>query len=257
MLILEENLKFNAKIKYYPNGTQKITLFSKPIFNPNKIKELSDLKSEESRRFSSALKKDKDDECERVRCDNLKRAKDKIFDISYANLNLWTHMVTFTLDKEKIDRYDVHEIKRKIKTWLNNQTKRKQCNYLIIPERHKDGAIHFHGLLSGDFTFLDSGKKDKQGRVVYNLTDFPYGFTTAVKLDENTELYVCKYITKYITKNTEKILGNFYYAGGKLLKRDLPCEYVNLDFQSNFDDCVECFVPNVDMKVKYITLGLL
>ena len=39
---------------------------------------------------------------------------------------------------------------------------------------------------------------------VYNVTNFPYGFTTAVELDENCE-GVARYMTKYITKDLQKI----------------------------------------------------
>lgn len=52
---------------------------------------------------------------------------------------------------------------------------------------------------------VDSGKKDKAGRPIYNIQTYHYGFTTAVPLDAGTSEIVCKYITKYITKDLIRI----------------------------------------------------
>lgn len=102
--------------------------------------------------------------------------------------------------------------------------------YLIIPEYHKDKAIHVHGLLSGNFQMLDSGKKTKTNRTVYNMQDWKFGFSTAVELDEHTNA-VSFYITKYCCKDFTKIFGSTYYAGGRGLIRKPNTILCDLDFE--------------------------
>ena len=45
-------------------------------------------------------------------------------------------------------------------------------------------AWHFHGLLANcdNLTFNDSGHIDKRGRIIYNLTNYKLGFSTATKV---------------------------------------------------------------------------
>lgn len=78
----------------------------------------------------------------------------------------------------------------------------------------------------------------------------PYGFSTCVKLDGVPEA-VAHYITKYVTKDTKKILGNFYYAGGGISRKP-EAEYANLDF----DDipAKPYFVPALGINFKYVTV---
>lgn len=198
-VLTKNEYRYNAKAKYYPNGTVKITVFSRGIFNPDGYEVIGEKPLRELNNEGRSSE---------TRSDSIKRAKDKIFDIAFMNESIWEYMVTFTLDGNKIDRYDEKGINKKFKKWLNHQTERKNLKYLIIPERHKDGAIHFHGLINADFNYVDSGHKDKSGRTVYNIKDYPFGFSSAVKLDGN-KIAVAKYVTKYITKGTEKIMGNF------------------------------------------------
>lgn len=230
----------NCKVKIYPNGTQKYVIFNYPKFQ-NKERNIENIPKEYN---TDSV----------VRADSLKRARENIFDIAYINSDLWSYMITFTLDKRKIDRYDKSEIKKYVQQWLKNQVKRKSLCYLIVPEYHKDGAIHFHGLINNSqFNFVDSGRVDSSGRVIYNISDWNIGFSTAVKLDDK-KIAVCKYITKYITKGNEKIFGSFYWFGGKDLKRDVVTEYISIDYDSF--DVPEFDIPNTDIKVKYVTEGV-
>ena len=100
--------------------------------------------------------------------------------------------------------------------------------YLIVPEYHKDGAIHFHGLVAGNLNFVDSGHQDKKGHVIYNMPQWSLGYSTAIELYGNRQC-VASYITKYITKDFKKIFGKFYYSGGGV-KRDVETVYCNLDY---------------------------
>lgn len=58
--------------------------------------------------------------------------------------------------------------------------------YLILPERHKSGAIHFHALIHSD------------SRCTYRMVvdSWGYGFTVAKLANYKSAGYVCKYATK-------------------------------------------------------------
>lgn len=73
--------------------------------------------------------------------------------------------------------------------------------YLVVPELHKDGAYHFHGLFANvnDLTFVDSGKRDAENRIIYNVGEYRLGFVTATQVDSLE--HACSYISKYTTKD--------------------------------------------------------
>ena len=243
--LIDRDVLYNARIKLYPNDILKYTVFNKLIYNPEKAELIN--------KFNKRYDYTKSDD-PITRDDSLKRSKDKIFDIAFMNADLWEYMVTLTLDKDKIDRYDKKEVNKKIKKWLGHLVERNNVNYLIIPELHKDGAIHFHGLISGNLKLEFSNHYDNNNRPIYNLLNWKYGFSTCVPLDDN-RVAVCKYITKYVTKSTTKILGNIYYCGGHFINRYVPCVYQNIDY--NTFKGTEFDVPNTNIKVKYSILGYL
>lgn len=138
----------------------------------------------------------KEDECSRVA---LCRAKQNLYHI--ARSNVWEWFLTLTLNKEKIERFDYDVIAKKVRKWFNNlKRKAPGLYYVIVPEHHKNGAWHFHGLIGGceGLVFDFSGRRDKKGRPVYNLPDWGYGWSTATEVSSTdcVSAYVCKYITK-------------------------------------------------------------
>lgn len=132
---------------------------------------------------------------------SLLRTRNSIYYLSRSNV--WSWFVTLTLDPEKINRYDFADCSKKVRKWFNNLRRvSPDLYYLVVPEQHKDGAWHFHGLLGdcGGLVFSDSGKRDKSGRVIYNLFNWKYGFSTATEITDTARAssYICKYITKEI-----------------------------------------------------------
>jgi hypothetical protein len=210
MITPESAILHNVKIKSFPlAGVQKMTICNKSIFREPGWELISDEKQEKPQNPEGES-----------RADSIRRAKQRVFEI--AMLNRFTHFITWTLDKDEIDRYDAKEVGKRLRKFLNNQTRRRDAKYIIIPEHHKDGAIHMHGLLSGAFQMADSHRKTTRGQTVYNMPDWKYGFSTAIELDGNV-LAIARYITKYVTKDMTKIFGNFYYAGGKILREAETC----------------------------------
>lgn len=155
------------------------------------------------------------------------RARKQLFELCACNdFDLF---FTLTLDKEKIDRYDYKEAIKKLSQWLDNRVRRRGLRYVAVPELHKDGAVHFHGLCNSEACRLvDSGRKDK-GHPIYNVSDWHFGFTTAVKLygERNAAAH---YVAKYVTKSTAcgTIGGRYYFHGGDLQKA--RCVYYHEDF---------------------------
>ena len=265
-------VKYNCRVKYFPDNQIKITCFSKPIFNPHQVERIGK-DDEMAYKFiqkeyilnpftnefiplSSFEEKRKRKKGE-IRSDSMNRAIDRAFEIGCSND--FQYFITLTLDETKIDRSDTDLIYKKLYNFLHNAVKRKNMKYLIFPEYHKQHeneekpAIHFHGLISADNLHLeDSGKQTESGQAIYNWSDWKYGFSTLIKLDGRSA--VLRYVTKYITKGNAKIFGKFYFSGGKGLNRQVPTEYMNKDYQS-FDG-QEYKVPNAGMSVKYKTFNL-
>jgi len=71
--------------------------------------------------------------------------------VDYGLCNPWEIFCTFTLNEEKVDRFDYGASSLKLTRFLEDFKRNyaPDFKYLIIPERHKNGAWHFHGLLMG------------------------------------------------------------------------------------------------------------
>lgn len=147
--------------------------------------------------------------------------------------NEWKYFITLTLDQNEIDRTDIMTVTKKFKKWLDNAVQRYDFRYLFVFEHHKDKqGIHMHGVANDSFLQLSHAHSpytglplySKSGQPIYNIDNWKYGFSTCIPL-YGDPVHVAKYITKYITKDSEKIAGHYYYAGGKGLVRK-PLEYV-------------------------------
>ena len=264
---------YNTRIKHFGRFTVT-SCFSRPVFNPLKHEKHRQskvlLNKEHSMRYDpftdSMIEIFKDSNVEKVefsdealpkkdRSDSIKRAKDSVMEIAYANR--FQYFVTLTLDQSKISRTDTNEIRSKLNRWLSNQVQRNQMKYIILPEHHTQKswedkpAVHFHGLISGIFRMKDSGKTTQRGQKILNIENWHYGFTTAIELDDNYDKIV-NYVLKYITKESQKILGRWYLSGGKGLERKVPTEYINTDY--DMFEGMEYMVPEANMTVKYKTV---
>jgi len=156
-----------------------------------------------------------------------RRARVAVKDLGLSNP--WKYFVTLTLDRAKINRYDPREVVRRLNHWLDNQVRRHGLSYVLVPEHHKDGAIHFHGFFNGAIRGVDSGHKDKGGHAVYNLPAWGWGFSTAIELYGERRQAV-NYVCKYIGKQREKIGGRWYYSGGNLQRPRV--EWFDVDFDA-------------------------
>lgn len=178
-----------------------------------------------------------------------KRSKNMIYKLA-CNNKPWDYFVTFTFNSEKADRYNFSEVSKKLSKWLNH-IKSRTCPdfaYIIVPEKHKDGAWHFHGLFKNcdNLNFIDSGIKDEQGRTIYNISNYKFGFTTATKLSDIDK--AVSYILKYISKDLfgDNLKGKKRYWRSKNL--EMPAVETAI-FEGNKIDLMKMLGHDID----YIT----
>lgn len=129
---------------------------------------------------------------------SVRRSRTAIND--YVKCNQFDIFITFTFNPKKVDRYDLLGTYLKMQGWLGRQHRKyPDFRYIIVPEQHKDGAIHFHALISGFGGSLTKTRVIQNNKRVYNVNSFTFGFTNAQYLDDDKQkatAYLCKYITK-------------------------------------------------------------
>ncbi len=171
---------------------------------------------------------------------SLARTKSTIAELAICNP--WNYFVTLTLNQNNVhDRYDLDGCVKRFSKWLNNYKTRHpdaDVAYLIIPEQHKDGAWHFHGLIRGipaedlhQFRLaernLPARIRDQlnQGKTVYKWIPYDRSFGYCTLSPVRSLQAVSKYITKYITKelgqSVSELNAHLFYASHGLNRREL------------------------------------
>ena len=211
----EENKQWKADYHYQPcEALDEVTY--NPITGENVTKKGIALLPDSPASTSSGTKYNTEGGNDKGR----RRAMVKIFDYVRCNWE-FDCMFTLTFDAEKIDRTSYGDIVKSVGQWLSNRVRRNGLKYIAVPEFHKDGeAIHFHGVCNFKALQTKYSGVRQGGKGVYNITDFPYGFTAVKKFggEEKDRHAVAVYVSKYITKASEKVGGRYYLHGGKLLK---------------------------------------
>lgn len=142
----------------------------------------------------------------------------------YMLTNAWKYFVTLTIDQKKINSFDYDVAKNRLLKWCASERKNHGAfNYLFIPEMHKSGAIHFHGVIGGNdlvkFTKATNQKTNKpvirNGRQVYNLKSWSkIGFSDCEQIEnlEATSAYITKYITKDLLSDPKMYKKKRYFT---------------------------------------------
>ena len=259
----ENGVKHYGKIYSYPCGVVDIFASSEPIFGPKgweesedygKVKVVRQRNDREDREKSQPQAED----IER----SMRRAKGKLRRLALSND--FRYFVTLTLDPAKVDSHDGAAVIKKLNAWASNAVQRHGLKYILVPERHKKGGIHFHGFFNDALPAVDSGtirvpwaSKPRRprnaneredwlragGKVVYNLPGWSLGFTTAMELYGEYPAAVA-YVCKYIGKDGEKPAGRWYYSGGDLVEPSV--EYVEIspaELANEYGDRALVFYP--------------
>ena len=204
---------FNVKIYHYADKDQ-VRIYRRGIMcsdnicvdNDGVVFKKERVLSQEFNPFTNEYEHISDmDDISRSFIVSMNRTINKVYEI--ARSNVWEWFFTMTFDGSKVNRYSYSDCVKKMTQWLNDTRKMyaPDMKYLVVPERHKDGAYHFHGLFYdvGKLPFVDSGIKQNR-RTIYNLPSFKYGFTTVSRVGDTGKAsnYVCKYITKELCQVT-------------------------------------------------------
>lgn len=174
--------------------------------------------------------------------DNLTRARSRVQELALCNP--WEWFATLTLDKEKYDRHNLPKFNKDLGQLIRDFRKQHGCavKYLLIPEKHKDGAWHMHGFFMGlpvehlrEFRLTDRlphkiRARIEGGKHVYTWDAYArrFGFADIEPIDNHEAAgnYIIKYITKDTTRSITKLNAHIYYAskhleGRKVVYRDL------------------------------------
>lgn len=165
----------------------------------------------------------------------------------YAFSNNFRWFVTLTFNPEKVDSSDYETAKNTLLKWCRRMRDRHdRFDYLIIPELHKSGAVHFHGLLGDIPAHFVGALNPKTGkpiirhdRQVYNLTEWEYGFSDCEEIEspERAASYITKYVTAALLTDKEMYNKKRYFNSQGLAK-----PVVSFGMSDNTE--LDSFTPN-------------
>lgn len=176
--------------------------------------------------------------------------------LELALCNDWAYFCTFTIGGS---RYDLKTWDTQFKQYIRDLRKKYglKIDYVLVPEKHKDGAWHMHGLFS-DITPL----------LIRFSTLLKNGFDVPVSLAEKdyldwwdysqkfgycsfgpirNKVAVAFYVTKYITKDMQSdaidVGLHLYYCTQGLNRAEFHgdvygnCSYLDKFLQNHYDFC--------------------
>lgn len=160
---------------------------------------------------------------------NFSRARSLV--LQYALCNPWDYFFTGTLDKAKMDRYDLDTYASRLMQFIRDKRKKYQAKFqvLLIPEHHEDGAWHMHGLVYGlPEEFLSpfsppAPKKLIEGGFL-NWPDYmnKFGFCSLAPIRDRvaTAYYVSKYVSKDLSRRSADLGKHLYFHSRPLKKAE-------------------------------------
>lgn len=256
-------MNYNVAVFDYPTTT-KIRIYNKPITVSQKCDSLIESKNDEKENITKENKERTEEEIQHSEYESCRRSKDRLYNI--INSNKWEYFITLTFDRNITDSSNYELVYKRISTFLRNFKYNYQSDlqYVIVPELHADKVhYHLHGLIKNcdKFQFEDSGHKTKDGKIIYNIKNWSYGYTTATKVEDNDK--VCSYISKYISKDN---LLNIKSRHRYLCSRGLNvCQPKKLNVctddylkkvvkQNNITYCKTVTCSKAYRKIKYISI---
>lgn len=158
--------------------------------------------------------------------------------LEYALSNPWDYFITLTLDKNKLNRDDLRRYNKLLSQFMRDCRKKygSDIRFLLIPEMHKDGAWHMHGLVSGIpesrlSSFIPGIHPQKLcNRGFKNWDDyaakFGYCSLSPIKDKFGVSLYIVKYISKDVSDRAGDLGGHLYFASHGLNRAQKVAEVI-------------------------------
>lgn len=208
--------------------------------------------------------------------ESLIRTKNTIF--GYAMCNDWDYFATFTIDSKKMDRFDIQKFYKKFTQYINNYNRKLdvKIKYLLVPERHKNGAWHMHGFLKDipindlkPFQYSEKlpiylRNKIKNGFSLFSWVGYSqrFGFNDLELI--NDKCRASTYITKYITKDMLNVENypnkHLYYCSKGLKKPDkyivCPKKGTHLTYGYEDDFCKIKWFDSIDDVKRYFDVDI-
>lgn len=184
---------------------------------------------------------------------NISRAKTTISELVLCNP--WDYWCTLTLDKQKFNRYNLNDFSKEFSIFVRNYnrkcTEEQKVKYILVPEKHKDGAWHMHGFLKG--IHPDDLIINKNGYLTWKQYQKRFGYISIDKIKhiDKASNYIRKYITKDLEKSVTDLNRHLYYAS-KGLKRAEEVFRGRAHFHGTWDWEHEegyCKVKTIDTRI--------
>ena len=252
-----------VKIEKWGDSYRLVELFSTFGNEANICKEKKVSRNEEDlhymEEFYRPLDYEKTEKAARF-LSSIYRARSRVKELALCQK--WEYFATFTLAEEKQDRFDIKQYVKDLGNWIGNYRKKYNCNfqYLIIPEQHKNGAWHAHGLLRNIAPESLTVNKNGYLDLPYYRNRFGYISLSKVKSHERCARYVAKYIAKdseSTARALEKGAHMFYSSRGLKGKEtlwvvDLP-QHITGGFKNEFGIFKWTDWKEVEQLIRYDT----
>lgn len=153
---------------------------------------------------------------------SLSRARGVITQLALCND--WEWFFTGTLNGDLHNRDDLFHFRNTLTQWIRDLNKQPGYNvsYVLVPERHKDGSWHMHGLLKG--LPADALSPFIRGVHPWKLVNSDYvnwpgyskkfGFCSLGKVKDPVAVgfYLQKYITKSMDNSVDGVGDHTYFC---------------------------------------------
>ncbi len=160
---------------------------------------------------------------------NFSRARSMV--LQYALCNPWDYFFTGTLDRLKLDRYDLDIYASRLMQFIRDKRKKYEAKFqvLLVPERHKDDAWHIHGLIFGlpDAALAPFAPPAPRHLIEGGFLNWPdymekFGFCSLAPIRDPvaTAFYITKYVSKDLSRRSGDLGKHLYFHSRPLRKAE-------------------------------------
>ena len=185
----------------------------------------------------------------------ISRARKVVLELALCNP--WDYFCTFTISKDKYDRDNLIKWRDSFTQWLRDQRKKGlDVAYVLVPEKHKDGSWHAHGLFRGNMELVSFADLWAQGVRLpsylvnggyLNWPDYQkkFGFCSFGHIRNRvaTAFYATKYLTKDLSTHVSDVGLHLYYCSRGLERSEKHgdiyggCAYLDGFLTNKYDFC--------------------
>lgn len=201
---------------------------------------------------------------------NFSRARSMV--LQYALCNPWDYFFTGTLDQLKFDRYDLDTYSARLMQFIRDQRKKynSTIQVLLVPEHHKDGAWHIHGMINGLPVTATAPFESPAPRhlIEHGFLNWPdymnkFGFCSLAPIRDPiaTAFYLTKYISKDISQRSTDLGKHLYFHSRPLRKAQKASDvyYYNSQLENycthEYDFCKTGYVEQAPWHFPYLWDG--